>query len=122
MYNSHIRLFKARVGSQKGCVQLRWLRGVRKVLFVNLSCVNFPGVQKMSVRLSYCWKKTLPKRKCNLGDYVLTMEGESPFPTNVVGDIACQCSQPLVLHATRPDGVYTLQDFSCGKVRKYESI
>lgn len=51
-----------------------------------------------------------------MGDIVLTMTGTALLPLNIVGEIACDCQIPLVLHSARPDGAYTLQEFTCGKV------
>lgn len=51
-----------------------------------------------------------------MGDIVLSMEGTAQLPLNIVGDIACDCSIPLVLHSVRPDGAYTVHEFTCGKV------
>ena len=78
-------------------------------------CVSFV-LTAFPVRLSYCTAKKIPNRKCNLGEVVVTMEGEFPFALNPVGEIACQCSETLVLKTDRPHGSRTQQVYSCGQV------
>lgn len=46
----------------------------------------------------------------------MTLRGAGPIITDIVGDVTCRCSSPLVLHRAFPDGMYSVREYTCGKV------
>mgnify|MGYP006890242906 CR=1 FL=1 len=97
------------------CLLISFVKSVDIMFTSNVSLFALV-LTAFPVRLSYCTAKKIPNRKCNLGEVVVTMEGEFPFALNPVGEIACQCSETLVLKTDRPHGSRTQQVYSCGQV------
>ncbi|XP_060591910.1 uncharacterized protein LOC132746712 [Ruditapes philippinarum] len=73
-----------------------------------------PG-QTITTHLSYCERKSFPKRDCKQNEVAMTLRGVGPVITEIVGDVKCRCSSPLVLHRAFPDGMYSVREYTCGK-------
>ncbi|KAH3797258.1 hypothetical protein DPMN_150835 [Dreissena polymorpha] len=73
--------------------------------------------QKITLRLSYCSKKSYPDRKCKPDEITMRMRGplDSPILLTVADAPNCTCPEPLVLHSSKPDGVFIVQEYTCGK-------
>ncbi|XP_045198745.2 uncharacterized protein LOC123553049 isoform X2 [Mercenaria mercenaria] len=82
-----------------------------RVFFQEMSS---PG-QTITTRLSYCDRKSFPVRDCNQNEVAMTLRGLGPVIADIVGDVICRCSGPLVLHRAMPDGIYSIREYTCGK-------
>ena len=72
--------------------------------------------QTIRTRLSYCDPLKRNHRKCRIGEVAVTMRGVGPVVLDVVGGVRCTCNQPLSIKKTRPDGLFSIQYYACGKV------
>lgn len=82
-----------------------------QVLYQEMSS---PG-QKITTKLSYCGKKSIPARTCSQNEVAVTLRGVGPIIMDIVGDMTCKCPGPLVLQRAYPDGIYSVREYACGK-------
>ena len=90
-------------------ISLKWVN-IHESLFL------FIPEESVTTKLSFCDQKAVPNRMCENTEIAVTLRGIGPIIYDIVGDISCRCSEPLVLQKSVPDGPFSMRYYACGKV------